>query len=155
MRRFSMLAALTAASVVAACQTGGTGGTTTAGSTGSSAPLPDDVLIEEPGPEVAPEFAAYSGSWSGRWDGSLDGHLVVERVTPPTADVIYSWGRNNTVREPGWNRVTAEFQDDELFVPLSPGVTARYEMREDGRLRGEYRNLNRGWNSTAILTQSD
>ena len=151
MRRLTVLAALTAASFVAACQSTGP---TTAGGGSSTAPLPDDVFIEEPGPEVAPEYAAYSGRWSGRWDGSLDGHLVVERVTPPTADVIYSWGRNNTVREPGWNRVTAEFQDDELFVPLSPGITARYEMREDGRLRGQYRNLNRGWNATAVLTRT-
>ena len=151
MRRFAILAALTAASVVAACQTDGSTGTATSRS--STAPLPNDVLIEAPGSDVSPEYAAYSGTWSGRWDGSLDTQLAVEAVTPPTATVVYSWGRNRTVPEAGWQRRTGQFRGDELVVQLNPGVTVRYRMREDGRLRGEYTNTAGGWNSTATLQQ--
>ena len=46
----------------------------------SAQPLPSDMRIEAPGPDVKPFYAAFSGKWVGVWDNQLDHILIVEKV---------------------------------------------------------------------------
>ena len=86
-------------------------------------PLPDDAVIEKPGPEVPPEFAQFSGVWNGAWldllgRPQLCHTLVVERVYPlGLADVIYSYGISAAwgLSEPGYYRTTAQIADGLLY----------------------------------------
>lgn len=55
-------------------------------------PLPSDLTIVPPNPEDTPHFARYSGHWEGVWDGILQHELVVEKITPPTVEVVYAYG---------------------------------------------------------------
>ena len=119
--------------LLAACQTG---------PTQTSAPLPDDINIQQPASNVSEEKAAFLGQWHGRWGGTLDGKLVVESVSNETAEVIYAWGTSQYVQQSGWKPVTGQFQDATLVVPLNenPSVVARYTMTERGKLDATYRD---------------
>jgi len=61
-------------------------------------PLPEEINIVVPGPDVPPEIAAFSGRWEGNWDRTLDAILVVTEINQREATVIYAWGD-----APEWN----------------------------------------------------
>ncbi|MBI4698268.1 MAG: hypothetical protein HY758_05000 [Nitrospirae bacterium] len=82
-----------------------------------SAPLPRDVTIIPPSPDVPPNVSAFSGSWQGKWGGSLDGKLIVERIDSKTADIIISWGAMSGV-DRGYLKAK---------VPVLSGPTLEYE----------------------------
>lgn len=67
-------------------------------SQGASVPLPEDVKIVKPRPDVPPEIAAFSGRWEGNWDRTLDVIIIVEEITNTEAKVIHAWGD-----APEWN----------------------------------------------------
>lgn len=102
-------------------------------------PLPEDLWINPPPPEVPQNMAAFSGKWSGSWDGMLDHILVVENITPPTASVIYAngaappWG----IYQPSWGRVPGDFIGGALKLTLR-NATAIYRMQSDDRLDAIY-----------------
>src|SRR5215467_5428671 len=58
--------------------------------TGSGAPVPDDLLIRPPGPEIPRDEAVFSGRWSGRWkdqrgsivNEGLPHFLAIEQIIP-------------------------------------------------------------------------
>jgi len=109
-------------------------------------PLPDDLKIVPPAPDVANEIAVFSGSWAGKWvdrfGTSLDHQLVVEKVEGRTATVIYStgvapsWGINKEYQ----SRIPGEFRDDgTLRLRMSNGAVVTYRMLSDGNtMEGEY-----------------
>jgi len=57
-------------------------------------PLPKNIKIVSPMPNIPIEVAAFSGRWEGTWEGvrPLDSILVVETIEPEKAKVIYAWG---------------------------------------------------------------
>lgn len=128
---FRALAAFAAVLVLGACQ---------APQREAPLPGPDEISIQEPGPELPAKYAAFLGKWHGRWGGTLDGYLVVEEVDPPAAHVIYAWGTNRNVDQAGYEELDAEFRDGSLYLPLNleRGITVTYTMNEDGTLHGVY-----------------
>jgi hypothetical protein len=57
-------------------------------------PLPEDMKIVSPGPEVPANIARYSGSWIGNWSipNRQEVTIVIERIEPPNVFLINSWG---------------------------------------------------------------
>jgi hypothetical protein len=55
-------------------------------------PLPSDVAIAPPAPDLRADLAAFSGKWVGKWSGRLDAILIVEHIDTDKANVIYAWG---------------------------------------------------------------
>jgi hypothetical protein len=58
----------------------------------SRPPLPPNLSIVPPTPDVKPEIAAFSGIWEGEWGASQKSILVIERIDNYSADVIVSIG---------------------------------------------------------------
>jgi imidazolonepropionase-like amidohydrolase len=101
----------------------------------SSIPLPGHIGIIPPAPEVGPA-AAFSGAWAGTWDGGVEHRLVVEAVEPPTARVVYAWGRG--AGQPGWIRVRGELAEGTLTLTLPRPATVTYRRQPDGTLDATY-----------------
>src|SRR5436190_18012582 len=57
---------------------------------GYATPLPADLAIVQPGPDVSPAAAAFSGVWVGKWAGKSDHTLVVERMEGRRAFLVYA-----------------------------------------------------------------
>jgi hypothetical protein len=116
-------------------------------------PLPDDVRIEKPGPEVPPELARFSGAWNGAWldllgRPQLCHTLVVERVYRlGFADVVYSYGVSAAwgLSEPGWYRITAQINDGLLYFRQRFGTQyVAYAMQDSfvmGSIEGQGQSL--------------
>jgi dienelactone hydrolase len=107
----------------------------------TAVPLPPDLSLEAPGPDVPPELAKFAGVWgNGAWDGVLAHVLVVEQVRPDgEARVVYGYGD-----APDWNvsrghaRVSARVEGGALIFDLRGG-RVRVEYRFEGdSLRGTY-----------------
>ena len=75
----------------------------------SDVPLPGDLAVVPPGPDVPSKHAAFSGVWSGQWQQTLNHVLVVERVEKSSAVVVYAWGKAPRwdIYNPGWDRLQA------------------------------------------------
>lgn len=121
-------------------------------------PLPKEVNIVTPGPEVLPEVAAFFGTWVGTWEWDYypdkvhvkrDTAIIVEKIEGNNIHMVFSWGdlrpyyRNSTV---GWIRVVGTYQPaaGKVYVPLKePFVpiphTATLWITSDGKMQG-YRN---------------
>ena len=74
-------------------------------------PLPADVKLIAPGPDIAPEAVRFSGAWTGAWKeqdaDTLCATLVVEELLPSGhARVIYGHGTWEPlgIRVPGYWR---------------------------------------------------
>jgi len=125
----------------------------------SAAPVPDDVRILTPAPEVPVDEAAFSGKWIGEWkgkwrgivEGTLPHTLVVEEIrhespaSPTMAIVVFAWG---TVSQwglsPGWHRLRATFERGMLRITLPSGARVMYQMAVDGTLNGTYERADFG-----------
>ncbi|BEP38858.1 hypothetical protein GmRootV59_62980 (plasmid) [Variovorax sp. V59] len=125
----------------------------------SSVPLPADIAITPPGPDVAQPHRAFSGKWSGKWRGLAGGQqqetvLVVESVTADGATVVYAQGDHS--RFPAFHRrTTARIADGKLsfsFEQRSP-ITFTYQLQPDGTLKAE--SLSRGFTAVATLTRTN
>ena len=105
-------------------------------------PLPEEIVVTRPDPNVNPDYAPFSGTWTGAWGGNkLDHVLVVEKIEGNKAHVIYAWGTypNWGIFESGWVRRVAEFGGDGLEVKDLGPNHATYNFDKDGTLRGWYR----------------
>lgn len=58
----------------------------------TSIPLPQDMKIVPPNPNLPPDIKSFSGKWFGVWDRILQHVLVVEEIDPPHVIAIYAWG---------------------------------------------------------------
>lgn len=90
-------------------------------------PLPKNMRIIPPGPDVSRERAAFSGIWSGVWvGGSPVSHvLVVEEIRPDRVVVIFGsgWGFDprfpaNHFFPPTWTRWAGRFSGTTLYLGL-------------------------------------
>jgi hypothetical protein len=59
-------------------------------------PLPKDINIISPSPDLPKETAVFSGKWKGTWGSGLDTILVVEEIRDTWAQIVYSQGDNPT-----------------------------------------------------------
>jgi len=105
-------------------------------------PLPADVAVTAPGPDVPPAVARFSGVWArGAWDSVLPHVLVVERLEADgSARVVYAVGENaDRDIKPGAMRVTGLAEGDTLRVPSRDGRAIVEYTFEGDKLRGLYR----------------
>lgn len=114
----------------------------------SDAPLPPDLSIVAPGPDIPPATAQFSGLWRGAWGGTMAHVLVVEKITTPTtAMIVYSTGANPRMGiTPSWSRSSATIEGDTLvYRGITGTLVVRYKLQSDGSLDAIYRNEPRGW----------
>jgi hypothetical protein len=114
-------------------------------------PVPADVRLLTPSPEVPETIARFAGVWTGEWEhsGEFCHTLVVEEVLANGyARVIYSYGTSVTVniRLPGFFHATGRIVDGELRVhlPIGDRPPVAYQVAgetlqgtgpDDGRIR--------------------
>ena len=103
----------------------------------TSIPLPENVQIVPPDPNLPPEIKAFSGKWSGRWkwqsgvssDG-VDAVLIVEKIiNEQQAMVVVASGDSREwkiVRS--WERSTANFSKSD------EGISLMVESRGSGQI---------------------
>lgn len=111
-------------------------------------PLPNDINIVAPGPEVPENLAALSGKWAGKfsWTGLKGGAsgsrelvLVVEKIEGDQVSVILSFGSDPRSAEK-WTRTVGTFSAlGKLKIPLKPPfarveVTEEFTLKPDGTL---------------------
>jgi predicted nucleotide-binding protein len=95
-------------------------------------PLPRDLAIVPPTLHVPDSLARYSGRWEGVWDDMIQHELVVQKITPLGAEVIYAVGDSKP-----WNitrsfaRRTGSFDEHAVLHLQLP--------RERGEARVAYR----------------
>jgi len=53
-------------------------------------PLPNDINIISPSPNLPKEIAVFSGKWAGTWDIGMSSILVVEEIQDTWGQVVYS-----------------------------------------------------------------
>ena len=105
-----------------------------------STPLPDDVRLRAPTPDVPADVARFAGSWSGVWldpggEEVLCQTLIVEEVLPNGyARIVHSRGSY-----PGWNlshptswRATGRVADGVLRFALPTPDRVELTYRFDG-----------------------
>lgn len=102
-------------------------------------PLPSEIRITPPSPDLPQNIASFSGTWYGIWDNGQTTTLVVEKIEPPKAIAIYSWGMHRG-KEGGWRRYEWKVEGGKLEVNLDE-ITITYSLSEGGdKLEGEYRS---------------
>ena len=78
-----------------------------------TSPLPDDIVIIEPGPEVNYVLRAFSGHWYGKWGGKIPSQLVIEYIDNSKTQLVYSIGSYPTSGvKKGWRRLTTAVSPD-------------------------------------------
>jgi len=110
-------------------------------------PLPYGVKITPPTPDLPKNIAGFSGTWYGNWDTGLATTLVVEKIKPPEASVIYSWGPLGTDRLGSFSHHTARIEPGKLTITIpNRGITIAFSLSDDGQnLEGEYRMSSRSF----------
>ncbi len=109
----------------------------------SGVPLPPDLKIVPPGPEIDPVLACFSSIWKGVWSVRAEAEpyiyiiehvLVVEELRRSDARVVYAWGRIFAFK-PGWARNMAAFIDGELKLVIpSHNAIVTYRMNPNGTI---------------------
>lgn len=111
-------------------------------------PLPADVKLVPPGPDVSTTAARFAGTWVGAWrENNVDtvcATLVVEELlSTGHARVIYSHGAWAPLRipQPRFFRATGRIVDDVLHfvLPLPDRPTLAYKFAPDGSLSGTFK----------------
>ncbi len=114
-------------------------------------PLPPDIVVHPPEPEIDAKLAGFSGIWTEEWKfasfrglTSINHILAVERIQPNGATIVYAWGNLPLIPEatawrPGWVRVFASFLDGSMIVNFPRrGATVTYKMNGDGTITGAW-----------------
>lgn len=119
-------------------------------------PLPDDIKIIPPSPDLPREIAAFSGQRIGIWGGFLNSILIVEEINEKEARVIYAWEAYKAPPpvlsvKAGYKRFVAKV----ILSALSAGpeiefgsgggsVKFRFEMQKDYKTLKAIREYHRG-----------
>lgn len=107
-------------------------------------PLPMNLRIIPPQPDLPRNIAAFSGTWYGIWDNGHSTTFMIEKIDPPEVVCIYSWGKTKNV-EGGWVRQVGKIDPDKRKITI-PGedITKSYLLSDDGeKLEGEYRRASK------------
>lgn len=107
---------------------------------GTLAPLPKNISIQTPPPDVSSQAAAFSGAWLGAWGHELPGALIVEKISSDgVAHVIYSWGDSPAIGiKAGWVRELGYISNNSLLLATNYGPRISYTLNPDGTLAGLY-----------------
>lgn len=109
-------------------------------------PLPKDVRVVAPGPEIPPKLAQFSGTWEGTFGRTGDGRqatLVVEEIKPSQSEgfdatVVYSWS-GNPDSPAGWKRlkvkVTTSPEKDVQIILDSPTYRIEFSLIAKNQMR--------------------
>jgi hypothetical protein len=112
----------------------------------TSIPLPEDVQIVPPDPNLPPEIKAFSGKWSGSWGwqdrrnfGGVDGIFIVEKIINEQQAMVVSasdYGRGGWTIRRGWERSKANFLkiDEGTFLIVDSMVSSqkiKYRVKGD------------------------
>jgi hypothetical protein len=87
-------------------------------------PLPNDINIVPPSPDLRKDIAAFSGKWVGSYENGRKIILVVEQIKDTEAWVIYSWGggtASGSPLPPGYDRLKCKVNFDpkpQMVVPV-------------------------------------
>jgi len=115
-------------------------------------PLPDELMIYPPGPDVPAALAAFSGAWVGKWGDDLDHTLVVERINGSKVTALYSWGVSASGRAPqtpGFSRNHGVIDEHGVLrFQLRSGARVTYRLTGESRLFGEWSMGGRPLNAT-------
>jgi len=84
-------------------------------------PLPKDIVIKPPSPELPKEIVAISGKWKGAWDKEVDFILVVTEIDSEKAEIIYACSEGLRIN----TMATSTLQDTSPFLP-SPLSAQRF-----------------------------
>jgi hypothetical protein len=94
----------------------------------TSIPLPENVQIVPPDPNLPPEIRAFSGKWSGSWEwqnrrnnDGVDAILIVEKIINEQQAMVVSAsgnGRGGWRITRGWERSTANFSKTDKGITL-------------------------------------
>jgi hypothetical protein len=114
----------------------------------STIPLPKDIEIRTPSPDLPREILAFSGKWKGSWQNTMDFILVITEINKEKAEVIYAYGD-----APVWNiRRGYEYYSAKVITDKKPKIQFRsrfgsswfiFEMEADLRtLKGIYEPVN-------------
>ncbi|MBT7286085.1 MAG: hypothetical protein HN834_11570 [Rhodospirillaceae bacterium] len=87
-------------------------------------PLPDDLAIQTPAPDISKERIQFLGVWgNGKWDGVLCNTLLVQDIDAKgNVKTIYSWGTYN-----GWD----------IWEGKGPGG---FKFIADNKIQSKFRN---------------
>ncbi len=127
----------------------------------SGIPLPTDLRVILPGPDIPRDEAAFSGKWVGRWKGrgesmadeGLPHLLAIEQITRDERFLkserrvvgIFAWGPSLPRGVfPGWLRVSGVFERGILHLTLPGGGHVTYRMGIDGTLDATYESADFG-----------
>ena len=118
----------------------------------TNAPLPKEVNIVAPGPDVAPELAAFFGIWTGTWEHDYyptnthykrDSVIIVEKIEGDSVFMVFSL---ITGQGSSWLRVVGKYNSstNKVSVPLKSPLTledqnATLSINSEGKMIG-YRN---------------
>ena len=98
--------------------------------------------------------AQWMGTWSGAWmdGGNCPSTITVKEVTGSTAVAHYTWGSGCGGSNPGERTDrNAKIIGDTLQVNLGNGFGARYTMRDDGSLDGDWWSRGRQYTASAVF----
>jgi hypothetical protein len=114
-------------------------------------PLPENVQIVPPDPNLPPEIKAFSGKWSGQWHSQrnpsalgVEAVLVVEEIPDERhARIVYATG-NQQRTLPKTLMETVDISKDEMgvFLSFSSSANATIKFRISGngdKLEGIWR----------------
>jgi tetratricopeptide (TPR) repeat protein len=132
-------------------------------SASSTPPLPEDINIESPLPDLPDEIKRLSGYWEGTWrrrvstsltdpTATLEAILVVEKVDTHSASIIYAVSDcPGWLIEKGWGRYRATFTSEggklgfafEFIIrrgKRGPRGTLTFVLNDKGNLEGQSSN---------------
>ena len=110
---------------------------------GQGLPLPNDINIIAPSPDLPKDIAAFSGKWVGTWDFGLDQVWVIEKIDDKEAQILSAWGGHvRTGIKPGYARITGKVISDpkpEIVLPQKGwgDLPLSLKMEDSNTLKGE------------------
>jgi len=104
-------------------------------------PLPPKIRIIPPASDFPKEIIGFSGIWYGVWDNGRKTTLVVEKIEPPTAIAIYSWGEHKG-KEGGWTRWEWTLIPGKLELKSTDELAITYLLLPNGELKSTWK---KGW----------
>lgn len=115
-----------------------------------SVPIPSDIKITPPDPNLPAEVKAFfgtSGKWKGDWHSvnqwGVPAVLIVERISAQTIQFVYCWGGS----QPGSRRYYLSFERKDGEISFSWSTYYRHSeytavfnfLVKNGKLEGVYR----------------
>jgi hypothetical protein len=101
-------------------------------------PLPNDIKIIPPAPDLPKDIAAFSGKWAGKWDNGTETILIVEEIHDTWVQVVHCWSDTPRTKA-GYNRRKCKIISDPkpkivLDFQRMPEIT--FEMNDSNALVG-------------------